>query len=973
MICSVTVLGDSSNAGLANVGKRIVEYLEGGRLVVRGPGVADDAPPAADQTVAYYADSPEIRPGRWLLGNTGEVDPDELATLLAGFDPSSGEPLISAKGSNRRAQRQRLATISEAMLDKDSYSTSEAAFELGVSKSYLTTLLRKAEREGDEAATGISRTEAGEWRITRDALVHLSMKRRPARIVVGYDLTFSAPKSVSVLWAGSPEEVRREVIAAIDESVRAGIDYLQRHAIFVRRVIGHEKAEGLIAADYLHTTSRALDPQLHHHVLLLNYGLDSTARSRALDARLLFNHAKTAGYLAAAELRHQLSTRLGVRFEEVVNGVAEIAGIPTAVLKEMSRRSREIASATEELGYASAKARQVAAWSTRADKDAAVDARQLFQDWETRLNAAGFGAARRTAVLARQVTSPMSGDEVERLLSRAARLDGVTYHEAAFDRRDVVQLLAERSGHRLEATRIDELADMFLARKDVVALHARAGLLQTGQPRLSALPGLAEYSTKPMIALEREALRAYERGRMAQAGIVSSPVVAQVLARSEFAHLSDEQRTFAAALTTSGLRVQAAVGAAGTGKTTALRAAVTAWQEAGYRVLGCAVGGIQSDVLAEQAGVEARTVASLLMSAHNGSGLRRELDDRMVVLVDEASLVSTQDFVQLARIVENSGAAIRLVGDPHQHSAVRAGGLFRHIVENHPEDVPQLTHVFRQSAPAMRDVSRAMERFRKGEYAQAIAQLARGGRIVSADLADEAYDLMVAAWYEQRLREGAAAMASPMIAERHRDRRALNERARAWLIDDGTISGPELVVGGVSYRKGDDVIARVTDRSMRSGGGRFVRNGSRGTIEAIGVDSMTVVFEGCGVVEIPTEYLHRKVRRSVGEALQHAYALTSHAVQGSTHDKAIALLTDCSRPEGAYVAVTRGRADVSTVASIAVYDLETLSTQVRSDQNSVRQIVGSLERSEAETVVTTRARIDREVVRQVGPSPLKWT
>ena len=109
MILSVTVLGSNDGTSLSVIGQRIVEYLEGGRSVAGGrrPGVLVELPSPEGGTVAYYADSAGLRPGRWVLGRSGEVDPAELATLLAGVEPATGEPLISARGSARRAERTR--------------------------------------------------------------------------------------------------------------------------------------------------------------------------------------------------------------------------------------------------------------------------------------------------------------------------------------------------------------------------------------------------------------------------------------------------------------------------------------------------------------------------------------------------------------------------------------------------------------------------------------------------------------------------------------------------------------------------------------------------------------------------------------------------------------------------------------------------------------------------------------------------
>ena len=351
MIVSVTVLGSSDGTSPSVIGRRIAEYLEDGRTRVAGhaPGEVVGFG-SSSGAAAYYADSAGLRSPRWVLGRSGEVDAEELATILSGIDPITGEPLIAATGSAGRAQRRRGEA---ADLRHESYSIREAAQVLGVSGRYLNRFLRAEALAGD-AASGVVVDRQGRRHLSREVLLRIDGERTPPKVVAGYDLTFS-PKSISVLWAGGDEVTRTAVLGAIDDSVAAGLCYLERHALAVRVKGRSELATGVIAADYLHTTSRALEPQLHHHVVIANVGVGSDGVARALDSRTIYHHARTASFLAAAELRHQLTTRLGVTWGEVENGIAEIDGIPTAAIQEMSSRSRDIEAAVAALGVNSLK------------------------------------------------------------------------------------------------------------------------------------------------------------------------------------------------------------------------------------------------------------------------------------------------------------------------------------------------------------------------------------------------------------------------------------------------------------------------------------------------------------------------------------------------------------------------------------------------------------------------------------------
>lgn len=156
-----------------------------------------------------------------------------------------------------------------------------------------------------------------------------------------------------------------------------------------------------------------------------------------------------------------------------------------------------------------------------------------------------------------------------------------------------------------------------------------------------------------------------------------------------------------------------------------------------------------------------------------------------------------------------------------------------------------------------------------------------------------------------------------MTAEHHVERRELNARARVLLAADGTLKGPVLTVGDFSYRSGDEVIARITDRSLREVGGErdsYVRNGSLGSVADVRKNGLLVDFERWGRVSIPLDYLERSVSPGVVGGLQHAYAITTHSAQGETFALAAPLMTDVSGQDGVYVGITRGQFDLQAVA-----------------------------------------------------------
>ena len=160
--------------------------------------------------------------------------------------------------------------------------------------------------DGDE----LHRVLAGEHPASGVPLGRWTSSRVP-----GFDLTFSAPKSVSVLFGIGDEPMRRAIQAAHGLAVADAFGYMERQAAVTRRGAGgiHRiPGRGLVAAAFRHRTSRVGDPQLHTHVLVANLTLGADGRWSALDGRGIYAHAKTAGYVYEARLRAELTRELGV-------------------------------------------------------------------------------------------------------------------------------------------------------------------------------------------------------------------------------------------------------------------------------------------------------------------------------------------------------------------------------------------------------------------------------------------------------------------------------------------------------------------------------------------------------------------------------------------------------------------------------------------------------------------------------------
>ena len=235
--------------------------------------------------------------------------------------------------------------------------------------------------------------------------------------VAAFDMTFSAPKSVSLLHALGESDVSQAVADSHAGAVDAALAYVEERALAVRRRSDSAArpvpttVEGIAAAGFVHRLSRALDPHLHTHVVVANLGRGPEGRWSALDGRGVYAHASATDALYHAHLRHELTSRLGVAWNSLDRGRADITGIAPEARREFSRRATQIASHLAERGAHGGRAQTVAGHVTRADKDLFLGADDLRPQWQERARAVGLGPSRLESVLDR---APRRSEQRER-------------------------------------------------------------------------------------------------------------------------------------------------------------------------------------------------------------------------------------------------------------------------------------------------------------------------------------------------------------------------------------------------------------------------------------------------------------------------------------------------------------------------------------------------------------------------------
>lgn len=491
--------------------------------------------------------------------------------------------------------------------------------------------------------------------------------------VTGYDLTFSAPKSVSVLWALCSEEQRSAIEAAQEKAVRAALTMVSDHAAFARRGKGGAELEpvSLNAALFQHGESRAekhedgtmrSDPQLHTHAVVLNIAKRADGSWGAIDGRQLFHWKMAAGAYYRAALANELATRLRVEITEVDDkGLFEVAGIPKGVRDTFSSRRASIVEALSQNGLTSADNPELAAHIAKTNRQAkSVDLRSTgdrHDRWQSEAQDLGFASSDIDACFNRDPSKSQSLTAAVKALPTQ-----LTEHNSVFTKQDVILRLAIEGvklgrGNKEIATAVEDLLD-------------DGELVELGRNE----KGQAIYSTKEQIAIELELQQLAKSGTQSQRFRLERLKVISALSSSG---LSEEQKDAVISVTT-GPDVTVIEGAAGSGKSHSLKFVAELYRKEGKRVIGSAAAWKIAKQLAEDCSIETKSTDAWLTGAAHGKSF---LDPNTVLIVDEAGQLSAKQMHRILSHANEVKAKIILTGDQKQLQAIGAGPGLKIVAE----------------------------------------------------------------------------------------------------------------------------------------------------------------------------------------------------------------------------------------------------------------------------------------------------
>jgi conjugative relaxase-like TrwC/TraI family protein len=815
--------------------------------------------------------------------------------------------------------------------------------------------------------------------------------RNDARERIGIDLTFSAPKSVSLqaLVAGDAG-----IIEAHDRAVSAAVAAAEDRALARRKVDGKARVErsgNLIVAKFRHETSRERDPQLHTHAVVMNLTQRSDGEWRALKNDEIVKSVRTLGAVYRAALAAELQAQ-GFALRRERDGAFELAHIGRDQIVTFGRRASQIEARLAERGLcreeASSAEKQQATLETRARKGV-VDRGAVFAEWQARARGLGIDFDRRDWAGPDRSQSEGSLQDrsddtlpTEEAARRAVRygVNHLSERQAVIGERELIDVAMRHGvGHvqlrDVEAEVQRQTAAGFLIREAPVFRPASAADDRTDLSRKAWIellvarhgmtPPLARrhvdgairdgglimadgrLTTQTALAREKRILRIERDGRGQVAPILAADAAWKRLSAT---NLNAGQRQAAELMAGTADRIVGVQGFAGTGKSHMLDTAKALIEDSGYRVRALAPYGSQVKALREL-GVPANTLASFLR------GQDKNLDDRTVLVVDEAGVVPARLMEQTLKLAEAAGARVVLLGDVAQTKAIEAGRPFDQL-QAAGMRTARMEEIQRQRDPALRAAVDLAARGRTGaslekisavmeirEDADRRAELVRDFMALSPDERDGT--LIVSGTNEARrdinvrVREasGTAGQGREFDTLLRRDttqaerrfsqtyrvgdviqpektyRSGLERGALYRVLDTGP--GNRLTVAGLDetpitfspathtrlsvYQPERSELA-VGDRVRitRNDITRDLANGDRFTVAAVAANRVTL--EGGGRrVELPADRpLH----------LEHAYATTVHGAQGLTSDRVLIEAQTTSRTTARdvyYVAISRAR------------------------------------------------------------------
>jgi conjugative relaxase-like TrwC/TraI family protein len=827
------------------------------------------------------------------------------------------------------------------------------------------------------------RDETGEPILAKDGKPFTTEELR----VNNADLTCSVPKSVSAVWAQADPELKAEIQEAVMRSAQTTVKYMVETKPVIQKT--GEPGHGFVASMALHVTSRRAkdeqvpSPQLHVHGVVVGV-LDADGNLRTPDTSAWFkNDAPLEGGAVFRALLAEELRKLGFELEVGTGNrrrFFEIAGVPEDLIEHWSARTREVLdeiAREEEARGDRLSAKEIAAMAlrTRQPKDKDLPLEAVARQWHADAEERGFG---RDAV-----DRVRHGPRLQRDPARIREAAKTEIIRRVWEQGPTVTMARARGfafelvpmGFSFEEAR--ELIDEMQRDGDLIALK--------GEAEEQTLEGRRRQSVDLVTSRE---IRGTEEGVLAAASSAgedrSRPLsaasrrrgieAADQALRAKGGALEGEQRRAIEKLT-SGAGWSALTGLAGTGKGPVLQAVAEAHRAEGFQVIACALDGATAQRLGHQVQGEALTIEQLVKRAARG---RIEINERTLILIDEASKVGLEDWSLIAEYVDRKGARVLAVGHTGQLGAIELPGMFEEMIRDPRIPTATLTRIRRHRDPERPGelhpwLGEYQIALNKGDGEQALKLLRDNNAITVHRTRADAIEALIEGWDTSRHRYEDPRACVIVVHGSNKEVDLVNKLAQSRRLDAGELSGPGIKAVDAAYRiyEGDVVILRETSYQPEPAipGGlrpRRVENGTMGIVT--GVDPrrgrIRVLLDeprppGVKPREVEFDQRALSARKSRGEkvaALRLGYGSHVFPLMGDTRMEVFSLDGDKTQNnESTYTAHTRG------VFYLHVHtDRESLGRNATEEQ-LWRNYIAKITRSQKEVASVRWKRSDRRI------------
>ncbi|WP_371424530.1 MobF family relaxase [Tardiphaga sp.] len=635
----------------------------------------------------------------------------------------------------------------------------------------------------------------------------------------GVDLTFSAPKSVSLMAYVAGD---KRVLAANMAAVQKTMTWIEKNLAEGRKDVEGRKVPvqtgNLVYALFQHDTSRALDPQAHVHAVVANLTQMPDGKWQALHADKIWSNNTTIGAIYHAYLRAGLE-KLGYLVElKGKHGTFEISGVPKGVIDAFSQRREAILEKAAELGIVSAKGRDGVTTKTRDPKLNAGDRDGLVQGWIDKAAALGFDGkgllasaeARSSQGLGdsrlergfRAVTDAINGARdlvggflrphdplVDSGLARVTQSPATARSQLAVA--SAVRILSEREAafnvHLLAKTALD----LGLKGVTIDNVEHRIGQLIENRQLIPGVTrpgdkGVSMVTTQDALRTEESILKAVEAGTGRAVPIVGASNAPERLQAAADRPLNAGQLAAATLILSSADRTVAIQGVAGAGKSTMLQAVARVAETEGRDILGLAFQNKMVADLTDGAGIKSQTIASFVLANERFvterdtprfEAAQAKFAGAMLV-VDETSMVSSDDLLKLHRITAALGIdKLVLVGDRQQLSSIDAGKSFA-MIQAAGGTMARMDENIRQRTDTLRTVAALANVGKAGEAMKVLGDNVHE----SANAPETAADMWLGLSAGDR-------EATAVFASGRASRAIINQRIQDGLAAEGTVRG----------------------------------------------------------------------------------------------------------------------------------------------------------------------------------------